>query len=103
MAQRELSEEDYNLFRFHHLLGAPWRLCCLKLKMEKGEFFHQVYRIEQRLGRAFRETEPYGLFPLDEYFGGATMDAVKPLTPPREGPKPLQPPMDRKKSEPIAA
>ena len=40
-----------------------------QLKMEKGVFFHAVYRIQQKLGRAFRELKPYPLFPLDEYFG----------------------------------
>jgi len=30
-----------------------------------------VYRIEQALGRIFRELKPYGLFPLDEYFHGS--------------------------------
>jgi hypothetical protein len=38
--------------------------------MDRGNFFHAVYRIEQRLGRMFRELEPYSLFPLDEYFNG---------------------------------
>jgi hypothetical protein len=63
---------SYRLFRYHCLLGADWKLCCRQLKMERGEFFHEVYRIQQRLGRAFREIRPYGLFPLDEYFGGVT-------------------------------
>ncbi len=38
--------------------------------MERGEFFHEVYRIEQKLGRTFRELEPHALFPVDEYFNG---------------------------------
>jgi hypothetical protein len=38
--------------------------------MERGDFFHAVYRIEQRLGRVFAELEPYALYPLSEYFGG---------------------------------
>jgi len=33
-------------------------------------FFHILYKVEQKLGRVFRELEPYSLFPLDEYFGG---------------------------------
>ncbi|MCC6342243.1 MAG: hypothetical protein IT166_08595 [Bryobacterales bacterium] len=37
--------------------------------MDRGNFFHAVYRIEQTLGRTFRELRPYALFPLDEYFG----------------------------------
>ena len=37
--------------------------------MEKGDFFHRVYRIEQHLGRTFRHLKPYALYPLYEYFG----------------------------------
>jgi hypothetical protein len=69
VSKRFLDEFEYKLFRFHFLLGADWRLCCRQLKMDKGVFFHAVYRIQQKLGRAFRELKPYALFPLDEYFG----------------------------------
>jgi hypothetical protein len=69
IAKRELSPAEHQLFRFHFLLGADWRLCSRKLKIDRGTFFHAVYRIEERLGRKFRELEPYSLFPLDEYFG----------------------------------
>ncbi len=60
----------YRVFKYHFLLGADHHLCCRKLKLPRGEFFHEVYRIQQKLGRAFREVEPHALFPLDEYFGG---------------------------------
>jgi len=71
VSQRFLDQEEYRIFRFHFLLGADWRLCCRQLKIDRGTFFHSVYRIEQRLGRTFAELKPYPLFPLDEYFGGA--------------------------------
>jgi hypothetical protein len=51
-------------------------LCCRQMQMEKGLFFHAVYRIQQKLGRAFRETRPYPLFPLDEYFGATPRKPV---------------------------
>jgi len=92
MVRRLLSDDEHQIFRFHYLLGADWRLCCARLKMDRGDFFHQVYRMEARLGRAFREVEPYGLYPLDEYFYGVTRD-VKPCKPPVEGPLPLRPPL----------
>ena len=38
--------------------------------MDRGTFYHEVYRIQERLGRVFRELEPYALFPVDEYFNG---------------------------------
>jgi hypothetical protein len=70
VGRRTLNEKDYKIFKYHFLLGADWKLCCRKLNMDRGSFFHEVYRIQQKLGRAFRELEPYALFPLDEYFGG---------------------------------
>jgi hypothetical protein len=71
VSQRELDPFEQRLFRYHFLLGADWKLCCRMLNMDRGNFFHAVYRIEQKLGRVFAELEPYGLFPVDEYFGGA--------------------------------
>ncbi len=70
VSRRVLSEADHRVFRFHFLLRADWRLCCRQLNMDRGLFFHAVYRIEQKLGRAFAELEPYALYPVDEYFAG---------------------------------
>ena len=70
VARRALTEEEHKLFRYHFLLGADWKLCSRKMGMDRGNFFHAVYRIEQKLGKVFRELEPYALFPLDEYFHG---------------------------------
>jgi hypothetical protein len=64
----EGDELALKVFRFHYLMGADWALCCRKLGIGRGEFWHEVYRVQQRLGRAFRELEPHALFPLDEYF-----------------------------------
>ncbi len=80
VSRRTLDEAQYQLFRFHYLLGADWKLCCRRLKLDRGSFFHEIYRIEQKLGRAFRELEPYALFPLDEYFN-STPRLHPPLTP----------------------
>ena len=70
VSRRTLTDYEYTVFKYHFLLGAEWKLCCRKLKLDRGEFFHEVYRIQQKLGRTFRELEPHALFPLDEYFGG---------------------------------
>ncbi len=70
VSRRTLSEFDFQVFKFHFLLGADWKLCCRRLGVERGTFFHAVYRIQQELGRVFRELEPYSLFPLDDYFHG---------------------------------
>jgi hypothetical protein len=78
VSKRHLDEFEYRIFRFHFLLGADWKLCCRQLKMEKGEFFHCIYRIQQKLGHAFREITPYPLFPLDEYFGAVIRKELSP-------------------------
>jgi hypothetical protein len=90
VSKRCLTEYEYRILRYHFLLGADWKLCCLKLKVDRGNFFHSVYRIQQKLGRAFRELQPYALFPVDEYFHGPVKgvksclpdDRVVPIRPP---------------------
>jgi hypothetical protein len=76
VSRRTLNEYQYKLFNYHFLLGADWKLCCRKLNLDRGTFFHDVYRIQQLLGRTFRELEPYALFPLDEYFNSTPRSRV---------------------------
>lgn len=100
VSRRALNPVEYDVFRFHFLLGADWKLCCRRLRIDRGTFFHCVYRIEQKLGQVFRELEPYSLFPLDEYFGGVLRRdpppaprepaVVIPIRPPRAA---LRPPL----------
>jgi hypothetical protein len=71
IAKRLLTPDELRIMRYYHLLGADWKLCIHRLGMDRGSFFHIVYRIEEKLGRAYAETEPYALFPPAEYFGGA--------------------------------
>jgi hypothetical protein len=68
VSRRALSLREHLIFRYHYLLGADWKLCCQRLNADRGAFFHEIYRIEQKLGRVFRELEPHALFPVDEYF-----------------------------------
>jgi hypothetical protein len=72
VTRRTLTELEHKLFRYHFLLGADWKLCTRKLGMNRGNFFHALYRIEQKLGLVFRELQPYGLYPLDDYFQGGS-------------------------------
>jgi hypothetical protein len=88
IARRTLDDFDFKLFKFHYLLGADWRLCCTRLKMDRGNFFHAVYRIQQTLGKAYRETKPYGLFPVYEYFEEVRGQST--ATTPPDGPTPRQ-------------
>lgn len=79
VSRRALTDEEYKVFKYHYLLGGDWKICCVKLGMDRGTFFHMVYRIQQRLGRRFRELEPYALYPLDEYFGGGKKNISAPM------------------------
>jgi hypothetical protein len=72
ISQRTLDDFGYKLLRYHYLLGADCNLCCQHFKMDRGTYFHALYRIENRLGRIFAEVRPYPLYPIDEYFGGST-------------------------------
>ncbi len=81
VSRRALDDFEHRVFKYHFLLGADWRLCTRKMKIDRGTFFHSVYRIEQRLGRVFRELQPYGLYPLDEYFRGARRPNVSHAVP----------------------
>lgn len=82
VSRRTLSDREYKVFKFHYLLGADWKLCCRKMQMDRGTFFHEIYRIEQKLGKTFRELEPHALFPLDEYFNSTGREKVATITQP---------------------
>ncbi len=90
VSRRTLDEQEYTIFKFHFLLGADWRLCCRKLNTDRGTFFHDLYRIEQKLGRTFRELEPHALFPIDEYFSGVARTVAPPSPFPVETELPLK-------------
>jgi hypothetical protein len=81
VTRRSLDETEYRMFNYHYLLGADWKLCCRKLGMDRGDFFHEIYRIQRKLGRVYRELQPYALFPLDEYFGGSVRKGLARVTP----------------------
>jgi len=96
VSRNALSPLEYRIFRFHYLLGAEWKLCCWRLEIDRGTFFHLIYKIEQKLGRVYRELEPHSLFPLDEYFGGTICNdrprAVA-IVPQRKPARVLRPPV----------
>jgi hypothetical protein len=94
LTRRSLNAADYRMFKYHFLLGADWRLCCRKLHIDRGMFFHQLYRIEAKLGRVYRETEPYGLFPVYDYTDGPKKEVVR-RTPHAFKIRPIRPPLRR--------
>jgi len=71
LCRRQLDGWERRLFQMYFLEGQPWYACAGKLGVDRGNFFHAVYRIEAKLGRALRETEPYPLYPLSDYFAGS--------------------------------
>lgn len=75
IGRRSLDELHYRLFRWYFLLGADWQLCCRRMGMDRGALFHAIYRIEEKLGKAFYETEPYALYPPNDYFVARRLDA----------------------------
>jgi hypothetical protein len=79
VSRRALTDSEHTLFRYHFLLGADWKLCARKFGIDRGNIFHSFYRIEQKLGRVFRELTPYALFPLDEYFFGPSRMTPPPM------------------------
>ena len=70
-AQRELNEEEYKIFRYFFVLRADWKLCSRFTGLDRGNCFHAIYRVEEKLGRAFANLKPYQLYPIDEYMAGS--------------------------------
>ena len=68
IARRVLHGDEYRLFCMHILEDNDWKWCAPRLGLDRGRFFHLVYAVKERLGRAFYETVPYSLFPIDDYF-----------------------------------
>jgi hypothetical protein len=97
IAKRTLADAPllWDVLCFHYLLGADWKACTRRLKVDRGNFFHACYRLEERLGRVFRELKPYALFPLDEYFMGTVRGAKTTAILAQEQPQrnPLRPPL----------
>ena len=48
--------------------------------MDANKFHRCLRNVQEKLGRAFAEQQPYGIYPLDEYFHYVNRASV---TPPR--------------------
>jgi hypothetical protein len=64
-AARVLEPQELDVFRLHFLGRGDWHVCCRRLKVDRGRFYHSVYRAEAVLGR---ELLRRGIFPLWLYF-----------------------------------
>ena len=69
IAKKTLTPAEHKAFRMHYLLGADWSLCCRYMGLTRGNYFHLVYHVEEKLGRAFASVQPYALYPTSDYFG----------------------------------
>jgi hypothetical protein len=59
---------EHRVFKAHYLLGADCPLVCRQLGIDVDTFHAICDSIRYRLGRALRETEPFALHPVSEYF-----------------------------------
>lgn len=79
IARRTLTARDLLFFRQYYIQGIDWKAIGAKVgKTKKGGWFNHLGIIQARLGRAFSETQPYALFPIDEYISSSRPD--KPLS-----------------------
>ena len=62
------------VFEAYHLAGDDYKSATVSsarktgIALNRGMFFHAVYRIEEICGAALRSTRPHALFPLDSYY-----------------------------------
>lgn len=54
------------VFRLHVLEEREWTGCVKRLRIDRGSFWHYVYRVQELAGRSYRDE---GLYPLSAYFG----------------------------------
>jgi hypothetical protein len=66
LGKRILEPVHWQIFR-RHQLGCEDSGICASLGLNRGNFFHAVYEIEERVARAAIELEPYALYPIDQY------------------------------------
>lgn len=86
IAKRTLNEFEWGIFLHHFLSGGDWKFCCRRLRIDRGNFFHGVYRLEKKLGAAYAETLPYPLYPVNEYFHGVRLGVASCLESPAATP-----------------
>jgi len=102
VAKRALSADGFGFFSAAYLSGADWKRAHEAARMNRTHFTHVCNRVEATLGRAFSETQPFALFPLDAYFSrpapgsrtaafpGKVPARYQPLVPPLAQRQPLK-------------
>jgi hypothetical protein len=67
IAATSLARGQQKLLRLHFIEERRWQDCLVPLDLDKGEFWHEAYRVQERMGKALAEA---GLWPVGSYFGG---------------------------------
>ena len=71
---------QWYVWRLHVLDKVQWKPCIgmleviLKKKVDRGTFFHAVYRVETTCGKELIQMLPYPLYPIDVYFSYTAME-----------------------------
>ncbi|MCC6489855.1 MAG: hypothetical protein IT364_20365, partial [Candidatus Hydrogenedentes bacterium] len=73
-AKRVLDTTEFGVFHHAMWLGGEWREVAARVNLSRGNYFHAVYRAEEKLGWAWATLHPYPLWPVDEYFEGNRRD-----------------------------
>jgi hypothetical protein len=84
LAKRTLPDELLSLFRSRFLNGEPRHIYMRRMDLDRGEYWHLVYRVSVRMGRAIADSEPYSLYPVSDYFGAGKKFAYSTLAMERE-------------------
>jgi hypothetical protein len=71
------SSKEYQIFQLYFVAGYDWKICARAVGIDRGNFFHMVYKVEECLGRAYFEVRPYPLYPTDDYFGVRSSNPVE--------------------------
>jgi hypothetical protein len=86
LARRVLAHRPVELavFDTYHVGDLEWRVAVPRVNrtlhpprpLNRGSFFHAVYRAEGLIGAAIVSSEPYSLFPPRKYFSGFILSAT---------------------------
>ncbi len=69
------------VFELHILRGLESLICVNKIRtVNRGRFFHGVYKVQELLGREFHDLTPYALYPLQSYFSRSIELKVIPVS-----------------------
>lgn len=66
--RRTLSADDLRLWRLRHVAGGTIGTAATALELAWGTAQWRVYRLEELAGRAFVETRPHAVWPVEQYF-----------------------------------